>query len=61
LPRNTLWGGGGGLGARPEGMPRVGESQEKDLCAGPPAALDYVDRSGGGGTVFPGGLRVGAP
>jgi hypothetical protein len=21
----TLWGGGGGLGARPEGVPRVGE------------------------------------
>jgi hypothetical protein len=31
----TLWGGGGGLGARPEGVPRVEEPQEKELCAGP--------------------------
>jgi hypothetical protein len=57
----TLWGGGGGLGARPEGVPRVGEPQEKELCAGPPAALGYVDGSGGGGTVLPGGLRLGSP
>ena len=54
----TLWGGGGGLGARPEDVPRVGEPQEKELCAGPPAPLGYVDGSGGGGTVFPGGLRM---
>jgi hypothetical protein len=32
----TLWGGGGGLGACPDGMPRVGEPQDKELCAGPP-------------------------
>jgi hypothetical protein len=31
----TLWGGGGGLAAHPEGMPQVGEPQEKELCAGP--------------------------
>jgi hypothetical protein len=55
----TLWGGEGRLGAHPEGVPPVGEPQEKELCAGPPAALGYVNRSGGGGTVFPGGLRVG--
>ena len=54
----TLWGGGGGLGARPEDVPRVGEPQEKELCAGPPAPLGYVDGSGGGGAVFPGGLRM---
>jgi hypothetical protein len=52
----TLWGGGGGLGARPEVVPRVGEPQEKELYAGPPAPLGYVDESGGGGAVFPGGL-----
>jgi hypothetical protein len=51
----TLW-GGGGLGARSEGVPRVGEPQEKELCAGPSAALGYVDGSGGGNTVLPGGL-----
>jgi hypothetical protein len=56
-----LWGEGGGLGARPEGVPRAGEPQEKELCAGPPAALGYVDGSGGCGSVLPGGLRVGAP
>jgi hypothetical protein len=56
-----LWGAGGGLGSRPEGVPRVGETQEKELCAGPPAALCYVDGSGGGGTVLPGGLRLGSP
>jgi hypothetical protein len=55
----TLWGGGGGFGACPEGVPQVGEPQEKELCAGPPAALGYVDGSGGGGTVLLGGLRVG--
>jgi hypothetical protein len=38
----TLWGGGGGLRARPEGMPRVGEPKEKELCAGPSAPLGYV-------------------
>jgi hypothetical protein len=47
----TLWGGGGRLGARPEGVPRAGEPQEKEICAGPPAALGYVDGSGGGGSV----------
>jgi hypothetical protein len=29
-------GGGGGFKAHPEGVPRVGEPQEKELCAGPP-------------------------
>jgi hypothetical protein len=53
--------GEGGLEAGPEGVPQVGEPQEKELCAGPPAALDYVDGSGGGGAVLPGGLRVGSP
>jgi hypothetical protein len=53
---STLWEGGGGLGARPEGMPQVREPQEKELCAGPPAALGYVDGLGGGGTVLPEGL-----
>jgi hypothetical protein len=55
---SMLWGGGRGLGAHPEGVPQVGEPQEKELCVGPPAALGYVDGSGGGGTVFPGGLRL---
>jgi hypothetical protein len=32
----TLWGGGGGIGAHPEGVPRDGEPQEKELCADPP-------------------------
>jgi hypothetical protein len=31
-----LWGGGGGLRARLEDMPGVGEPQEKELCAAPP-------------------------
>jgi hypothetical protein len=53
-----LWGGGGGLGACPEGVPRAGEPQEKELCAGPPAALGYIGGSGGGGMVFPGGLSM---
>jgi hypothetical protein len=48
----TLWGGGGGLGARPEGMPQAGETQEKELYVDPPTALS---------TVLPGGLRVGPP
>jgi hypothetical protein len=56
---HMLWGGGGGLGARPESVPRVGEPQEKELCAGPPAAFGYFDGSGGGATVLPGGLQVG--
>jgi hypothetical protein len=56
----TLW-GGGGLGARPEDVPRAGELQEKELCAGPPAALGHIDGSGGGGSVLPGGLQMGAP
>jgi hypothetical protein len=56
-----LWGGGSGLGARPEGVPRVGEPQEKELYAGPAAALGHDDRPGGNGTVFPGGLRLGSP
>ena len=56
-----LWGGGGGLGARPEDVPRVGEPQEKELCADFPAALGYVDGSGGGGAVLPGGLQLGSP
>jgi hypothetical protein len=51
-----LWGGGGGFAARPEGVPRVGEPQEKELCAGPPATLGYVDGPGGGSEVFSGGL-----
>jgi hypothetical protein len=55
-----LW-GGGGLGARPEGVPQVGEPQEKELCAIPPAALGYVNGSGEGGAVLPGGLRLGSP
>jgi hypothetical protein len=41
-----------------KGIPRAGEPQEKELCAGPLAALGYVDGSGGGGTVLPGGLRM---
>jgi hypothetical protein len=32
----TLWGGGGGLGARPEDVPGIGEPEEKELCADPP-------------------------
>jgi hypothetical protein len=51
----TLW-GEGGLGAGPEGVPQVGEPQKKELCAGPPTALGYVNGSGGGGAVLPGGL-----
>jgi hypothetical protein len=31
-----LCGGGGGLGARPEGVPRAGEPGEKELCTVPP-------------------------
>jgi hypothetical protein len=56
----TSW-RGGGLGARPEGMPRVGEPQEKEHCVGPPAALGYGDGSSRGGAVLPGGLQVGSP
>jgi hypothetical protein len=41
--------------------PELKSPQEKELCAAPPAALGYVDRSGGGGAVLPGDLRVGAP
>jgi hypothetical protein len=55
----TLW-GGRGLGARPEGVPRVEVPQEKELCAGPSAAFGYDDGSGGGGAVLPGGLQVGS-
>jgi hypothetical protein len=40
---------------------RVGEPQEKELCASPPAALGYVHGSGRGGTVLPGGLLLGSP
>jgi hypothetical protein len=53
--------GGAGLGARPEGVPQVGEPQEKTNCASPPAALAYVNRLGGDGAVFPGGLQLGSP
>jgi hypothetical protein len=31
----TLWGGGGGLGARPEDVPGIREPEEKELCASP--------------------------
>jgi hypothetical protein len=41
-----LWGGEGGLGARPEGVPRVEEPQEKELYASPSPTLGYIDRSG---------------
>jgi hypothetical protein len=58
---STLWGGGRGLGAHPDGMPQVGEPQEKELCAGPPAALSYVDGLGRNGTVLQGGLQLGSP
>jgi hypothetical protein len=54
VPR--LWGGEGRLGALPEGVPQVGEPQEKELCAGPPTAPGYVNGLGGGGMVLPGGL-----
>jgi hypothetical protein len=50
-----------GLGAHPEGMPRVGEPQEKELCADPPAAFGHDNEPGGSGAVFSGGLRLGFP
>jgi hypothetical protein len=49
------------LGACPEDVPGVREPEEKALCAGLPAALDYDDGSGGCGAVLPGGLRLGSP
>jgi hypothetical protein len=56
-----LWGGGGGLGAHPVGVPRVGEPHEKELCAGSPAALSHVGGPDKNGAVFPGGLQLGSP
>jgi hypothetical protein len=56
-----LWGGGGGLGASPADVPKIGEPKEKELCAGPPATLGYDNGPGGCGTVLPGGLQLGPP
>jgi hypothetical protein len=55
-----LW-GGGGLRAPPEGVPGVGEPEEKKLCAGHTAALGHDVGPGGCGTVLPGGLQLGYP
>jgi hypothetical protein len=44
----------------PRACPKL-EPQEKELCAGPPAAFGFSNGSGGGGAVLPGGLRVGSP
>jgi hypothetical protein len=44
---HMLWGGGGGLGARPEVVPGIGKLEEKELCPGSPAALSHVNRPGG--------------
>jgi hypothetical protein len=35
----TLWEGEGGLGACHVDVPRIGEPEEKELCAGPPLLL----------------------
>jgi hypothetical protein len=57
----TLWGGGRGLGARPEDVLELESPRRKKICAGPFAALGHDDGPGGCGAVLPGGLGSGSP
>jgi hypothetical protein len=41
---HTLWRGRRGLGAHPKDVPGIGKPEEKELCAGPPAAFGHDDR-----------------
>jgi hypothetical protein len=46
---------------RTEPSLNLGEPEETELCAGPPAAFRYDNGPGRCGMVLPGGLQLGPP